>query len=39
MNHETLKDKIFILHDGELPAAERPEVERHLEGCAECRAA
>jgi anti-sigma factor RsiW len=39
MRHEELKENVFLLHDGELPAAERPATEAHLRGCAECRAA
>lgn len=39
MTHDEFKDKVLMLHDGELPAGERPEVERHLASCAECRAA
>ena len=37
MNHETLKEQLFSLYDGELDAAARKEVEAHLAGCQECR--
>ena len=39
MNHESMKDKVFLLRDGELPPGERPAVEGHLAACADCRAA
>jgi anti-sigma factor RsiW len=38
MDHETLKDLVFALHDGELSPALRGEAEAHLAACAECRA-
>lgn len=39
MDHEILKQKLFALHDKELPASERVAVEAHLSGCYECRLA
>lgn len=36
-DHESMKDRVFALHDGELPPADRAETERHLAACAECR--
>src|SRR5579883_292143 len=39
MNHSELRERIMALDDGELPAAERAELEAHLSGCADCRAA
>ena len=39
MRHDEMTEKIFLLRDGELPAAERPEAEKHLASCADCRAA
>ncbi len=37
MDHESLKNKVFELYDGELPSLEKAEVEQHLAACAECR--
>ena len=37
MNCSDAAERITALVDGELPPAERAEVERHLEGCAACR--
>ena len=36
MNHETLKDKLFALYDGELTGEDRRQTELHLAECAEC---
>jgi len=38
MNCQEVKDSLPAFIDGELPPAERAEVEKHLEGCEECRA-
>lgn len=37
LEHQTWKEQVFALYDGELAAADRPEVLRHLEACADCR--
>jgi anti-sigma factor RsiW len=37
MNHETARNRLDALVDGELPATERAELEGHLAGCAACR--
>ncbi len=37
MNHQKIKEKIFLLGDPELPAEESAVVRKHLEGCAQCR--
>ena len=37
MDHQELKDKLFLMHDRELPDPERLEVLAHVERCAECR--
>ncbi len=37
MNHDTLKERIFALYDGELDANARKEAEVHLAACVECR--
>ena len=37
MNHEEIKDRLNDYGDGLLPEDERRTVERHLEGCEECR--
>jgi anti-sigma factor RsiW len=34
----SMSEKVHLYHDGELDAAERQVVERHLESCADCRA-
>ncbi len=39
MNCADAAERITALLDGELPAAERNSLERHLEGCAACREA
>ena len=39
MDHDALKESIFLYHDGELPAAEKARVESHLAECRECSAA
>ena len=36
MNHEILKDKLFVLYDGELSGEDRRLIENHLAGCADC---
>ena len=38
MDHKTIQDQLFALHDGELTGAARRAVEDHLLDCAECRA-
>lgn len=38
MNCDDLEPLVLEWADGSLPEAERPSVERHLAGCAECRA-
>ena len=38
MDHKTIQDQLFTLHDGELTGAARRAVEDHLLDCAECRA-
>ena len=37
MDHQTIKEQLFALYDGELDAAARKEIESHLGGCTECR--
>ncbi len=37
MNHQMMRDQLFVWHDGELAGAARHDVEAHLAGCAECR--
>lgn len=37
MNHEEWKEKIFLIGDTELDAAERREIENHLKSCGDCR--
>ena len=36
MDHETIKDALYALHDGELSETQRGEVLAHLRSCAEC---
>jgi anti-sigma factor RsiW len=36
MDHQTVKDKLFALHDRELPEEIRQEVAGHLANCSEC---
>ncbi len=36
MNHQTLKDKMFALYDGELSGKELQEAQAHLASCQEC---
>ncbi|MFH1723996.1 MAG: zf-HC2 domain-containing protein [Elusimicrobiota bacterium] len=37
MDHAELKEKLHALRDGELPEAERREVEAHIVECSDCR--
>jgi hypothetical protein len=37
-NHQRMRDNLSAYVDGELNVANRADLERHLEGCAECRA-
>ncbi len=37
MDHDRLKDRLWLLYDGELGEPERREVLAHLESCPECR--
>lgn len=37
MNHQNLKDKLFLYNDPELAEAEREELTSHLSECGECR--
>ena len=39
MSHDTLKEKLFALYDGELTGEVRHEVEAHVANCSECRTA
>jgi anti-sigma factor RsiW len=36
MNHPEIRDRLNDFADGDLPAAEREEVQKHLAACAEC---
>lgn len=38
MEHETWREWLDLAADGALPAGDRAALERHLEGCADCRA-
>ncbi len=38
MNHESLREKIFALYDGELDAKGEAEAKAHLNACEECAA-
>ena len=38
MDHKTIQDQLFALHDGELTGAARRAVEDHLLDCVDCRA-
>ena len=38
MDHNTIRDQLFALYDGELTGPPRRAVEDHLFDCAECRA-
>ena len=37
MPHDQWIEKLFALHDGELPASERAATEAHRDSCSECR--
>lgn len=37
MNHETIREKVYALYDGELPPVEQEEIRAHLQACLECR--
>lgn len=37
VDHDRLKDRLWLLYDGELGEPERREVMAHLEACSECR--
>jgi anti-sigma factor RsiW len=37
MNHQKIREQIFLLGDPELPAEESAALRKHLETCAQCR--
>lgn len=37
MDHQSMKEQLLALYDGELGPAERQDVETHMAGCLECR--
>lgn len=39
MSHDTMREKVYALYDGELRLEERAAVQTHLDACPECRAA